>query len=158
MRLCDCIRLAKNAQTVPLFRWTPFTECIQTIDAIDCFNLFQNLGGCCDGLGNCQITNQGLCSKSGRYFRGPGTFCAEIVNGVEYNRCASGSGGCCNGGICTDVANGQSCINQGGKFYGCGISCESYDCAYAYRGCKASSLEPFVVEQHWGLTDTWLLS
>jgi hypothetical protein len=156
VRLCDCIRLAENAQTTPWFKWTPFSACIQTIDAIDCFNLNQNFGACCDGLGNCEVTSRALCTKSGKYFRGPGTSCSETINGVVYNRCASGSGGCCKNGICTEVSNGPvDCISQGGKFYGCGISCESYDCAYAYRGCKASSLEPFVVEQHWGLTDTW---
>jgi hypothetical protein len=155
VRLCDCIRLAENSQKTPWFKWTPFSECIKTIDSIDCQNLYYNIGGCCDGLGNCEVTSRALCIKSGRYFRGPGLNCYETINGIVYNRCADGPGGCCTGGNCSEVINGSTeCIGNG-KFYGCGISCEDYDCAYAYRGCNATSQNPFIVEQHFGLTDIW---
>lgn len=159
LRLCDCTRLASSYQGTPWYRWVEFNSCNPNLDCIDCQNSFDGFGACCDGIGNCTSETQTNCESSGRYWQGLGKKCTYDNGFNTIQTCSTGTGGCCSSGICTNNIGAQSCIGSGGKFFGCDIPCSNYECTVGYRGCCASALNPFVVEQHWQgttpLPDDW---
>jgi hypothetical protein len=159
VRLCDCTRLASDYAGPAWFRWNQFSDCIPNLEAINCQSSFDGYGACCDGFGSCSNELQASCESSGRYWQGLGKECTYSNGFDTVSPCTGGTGGCCDGGICTDNTGAQACLTSGGKFHGCGISCSVYECSVAYRGCCASAVDPFVVEQHWQgaspLPDNW---
>ena len=107
------------------FSWTPISDCVKNVDAIDCQNYFNDLGACCDG------TSQGICTQTTRdncsnFWQGFGRVCSYLYNNngtpTNFRVCLDGTAGCCNNGNCSNVNNQSNC---NGLFYGCGHLCQN---------------------------------
>lgn len=114
---CGCSRLSGI--------WTPLSDCVRNINAIDCTDLYENKGACCRN-GDClsSKTNAECLSLNG-YWQGKGKVCNYNYGTLTFNVCATGYGGCCVssyvGATCSTVLGIQNCSS--GVFYGCGVTC-----------------------------------
>jgi hypothetical protein len=126
---CQCQTLGNNDKL--RYKWTPKTDCIKSVDAIDCTDQFNGDGACCDGIGGCTKTLQPNCSK---YWQGSGIKCSyNYGSGQQFNVCTTGTGGCCtstsSSASCVNEVNGLANCNGGsGLFYGCGKICGDGPC------------------------------
>jgi hypothetical protein len=124
---CACQALGS-----PEYFWTQKTDCIKSVDAIDCDDQFSGDGACCNGNGVCTKTTQPNCLP--KYWQGSGIKCSyNYGSGQQFNVCTTGTGGCCtstsSSASCVDEVNGLANCNGGsGLFYGCGKNCGDGPC------------------------------
>jgi len=98
-----------------------YTKCKDTV----CDNINNNVGACCDGLGNCNETSQNDCTQQYGFFQGIGTSCYDFKTNLAI--CSTGTGPCCINGVCTSQ-NGTNCLSQNGYFLGTGRDCSEFEC------------------------------
>lgn len=87
------------------------------------------LGLCCDGLGNGDLSAKNNCLENKKYFHGVATNVDGTVNGIPINICNSGTGGCCYSGLeCLDNKSFTECISEG-RYAGDNLSCGQINCS-----------------------------
>jgi hypothetical protein len=120
----DCLALNNDSvQTV-------FSGFLKTCRELDCNNCFEELGGCCDGKGNCTQETELDCYKNGGSFLGKGVLC-NIDEKTP--TCSSGTGACCTpAGVCT-VTTANLCFTNGGNYFGNGTTCAGITCTNTLR-------------------------
>ena len=126
---CQCSRAAINSygstSVLNPFRWTPLSDVVSE-GCIDCEDLFDGYGACCDGVGiGCTVLTKEQCDDTYGFFSQVGLKCkCPDDNPTQFicDKDANGTtGGCCVGGNCTNVANGSLCD---GVWYGSGTLCD----------------------------------
>lgn len=93
-------------------------------DSTTCYKLFERIGACCDGKGNCIVTTETQCNENQSFFQGINTTCFDSNNNPI---CSSGVGGCCINGDCS-YNNYNDCFNNDGIYFGSGQSCGNFVC------------------------------
>lgn len=136
VRACDCLRIAKNANSTPWSHWQIINNCYKNINAIDCSRAFNRTGACCDGFGDCQdeVTSEN-CAVQQKFWQGPGTVCTYYTPGSDFpvpieicRGFAGATSGCCTLGECVDMQYQSGCTL--GQYFGCGYTCGSFECVY----------------------------
>lgn len=131
IKVCDCLRIARSANSTPWSHWQEINDCNKNVNAIDCQSAYDGLGTCCNGRGSGTLKSETDCEISGGYWQGLGTL--DIYSGPSttnpasdqfYFRCRTGTGGCCSSGNCVDT----NFIGCSGSYFGCGFTCGSFEC------------------------------
>ena len=121
---CQCSRSAQTSFGILPYKWVELSDTIN-LECIDCQNLFDKIGSCCDGTGICSQKTKTDCIVSNGFFGDEGVKCAcPDTNPTQFVCLKDGfgtTGGCCESGICTDVPQGASCSD--GLWYGSGTLC-----------------------------------
>jgi len=129
VRLCDCLRIANLANAAPWSHWQIIDDCNKNINSINCTAAYNDLGACCDGLGNCQDnTSEINCNNTG-FWQGKGKVCSYTVSPSgappqNFERCKGGTGACCTPTTCVDVPDFVACSGVG-DYFGCGYTCNN---------------------------------
>ena len=125
---CQCSRSAtlsyESATVIYPFKWTPLSDVVSE-GCIDCENLFNDVGACCDGGVGCTQLTKAQCDNSYGIFSQAGLKCKCPDDNPTQLICDKTNpngttGGCCYQGNCTNVANGTLCQ---GTWYGSGTLC-----------------------------------
>ena len=105
---------------------TLFGGTANTCDDMRCENLKNEIGACCDGLGQCEEVYKTNCMKQEKFFMGIGVPCSN-KDGI--NICSGGTGACCMSGMtCSNNTSGLSCISDGYLYGGHGSHCRDINC------------------------------
>lgn len=121
----DCMNMRDNSTR------TIFSGFGRSCTSVNCQNSFNEIGGCCDGYGNCTELTRDQCILSGGNYLGKGILCFNENNEPT---CSSGSGACCKSGICTQQ-NSITCIQTGGRYSGNGTLCGDVVCSSFSQSC-----------------------
>jgi hypothetical protein len=97
------------------------TQC----ESIECSDIRNNIGACCDGLGRCSELSESECDTISGFYQGVGTKCVNSITGISV--CSTGTGPCCINGNCSELS-GSECFEQNGYFLGTGRACEEFEC------------------------------
>jgi len=92
---------------------------------VNCGQITERLGACCDGLGGCSQTTKTDCINNSGYFQGVGSDCVSKYTGLSI--CSGGTGPCCINGVCS-TNSGSECLANNGYYLGTGRSCSEFVC------------------------------
>ena len=117
----ECVDLADVLNYHTLFGGTA-----NSCEEMQCENLKNEIGACCNGIGHCEQISKTNCLRQKKFFMGIGIPC---VNKDDVQICSGGTGACCKGGaICDNNTLGSSCIEDGYLYAGHGSHCRDIDC------------------------------
>ena len=120
---------------------TRFSGINTTCVDIDCSDLFNSLGSCCNGSGNCYESTKEQCITDGGSFAGVGKLCyTDNSNPI----CADGIGACCTPTRTCGITTAEKCFSSGSYYHGNNTTCSGVTCS-GYLGCGGSlgfSLQP----------------
>lgn len=159
IKVCDCLRISRSANSVPWSHWQEINDCNKNINAIDCLAAYNNIGTCCNGIGQGFFLSRTECQESGGYWQGLGTatvYTVPTANPSENQtifRCQSGTGGCCYNQNCVDT-NFSGCT---GSYYGCGFTCGSFpcesrpivECASCFDSNEVFAVKKYDIDGNW---------
>ena len=117
----ECIDLGNISDYHTMFGGTA-----NSCDDMRCGNMKDEIGACCDGIGNCKEMSKTDCLRQKKFFMGIGIPCGNS-DGISI--CSGGTGACCRGGgTCDNNILGSSCITDGNIYAGHGSHCGDIDC------------------------------
>ena len=95
---CQCSRSAQTSFGILPYKWVELSDTIN-LECIDCQNLFDKIGSCCDGTGICSQKTKTDCIVSNGFFGDEGVKCAcPDTNPTQFVCLKDGfgtTGGCC---------------------------------------------------------------
>ena len=103
---------------------TKFAGNYTTTTTTNCSDVFNRIGACCDGKGNCSVISYEECLARKGFYQGDSSSCFNLYG---FNVCSSGTGPCCVDGNCNE-SNYLSCFDLNGFYLGSGQTCGSFTC------------------------------
>jgi hypothetical protein len=95
-----------------------------TIATTNCNKIFDRIGACCDGRGNCQELLYNTCVSFGGFYQGDSSSCFDTLGRPV---CASGTGPCCINGTCSQTSF-STCFTSNGFYGGITQPCDLFTC------------------------------
>jgi len=137
----DCLNDVSSDECISLGNLSKIDTTFGGIDVncrdMNCSNISEDIGACCDGRGECSEISESACLALGYFFQRRGSVCT-LNDGTSV--CSGGTGACCfAGGTCGTGITGNTCILDGNLYAGIGTNCNDVKCqSDTKKGCSTS--------------------